>query len=100
MLKFNKAIYLSLLFKFILSARLRNSLSGSDVLLFLEFVNIVFIFDATFIEFKILLYIYLVIISFASYKEYLIFLISFNKFSVVLPGFTCARVFFNFLFRI
>ena len=37
MLSFNKATYLLLLFKFILSKRLSNSLYGSDVLLFPEF---------------------------------------------------------------
>ena len=36
MLRFNRATYLSLLFKFILSVRL-NSLGGADVLPFLEF---------------------------------------------------------------
>ena len=34
MLRFDKATYSSLLFKFILSERLSNSLLGSDVLLF------------------------------------------------------------------
>ena len=37
MLRFDKAIYVSFLLKFILSARLSNSLCGSDVLLFSEF---------------------------------------------------------------
>ena len=46
--------------------------------------------QCTFIEFIILLYTFLVI-SFARYKEYMICLISFSKFSVVLPAFTCAR---------
>ena len=40
MLRFDKAIYLFFLLK---SVRLSNSLSGSDVLLFLGFINIVFI---------------------------------------------------------
>ena len=43
-----------------------------------------------FTEFIILLYTILVV-SFASYEEYMIFLISFSKFSVVLPAFTCPR---------
>ena len=34
MLRFDKATYLSLLFKFILPERLSNNLCGSDVLLF------------------------------------------------------------------
>ena len=34
MLRFDKATYLSLLFKFILSARLSNSFGGSGILLF------------------------------------------------------------------
>ena len=41
MLRFDKARYLLLLFKFILSERLSNSLWKSDVPLFLEFINIV-----------------------------------------------------------
>ena len=44
----------------------------------------------TFIEFIILLYTFLAI-SFAQCKEYMISLISFSKFSDVLPAFTCAR---------
>ena len=42
--RFDKAIYLSFLLKPILSVRLSTSLQGSDVLVFSEFVNIVFIF--------------------------------------------------------
>ena len=42
----------------------------------------------------LLLYTFLVI-SFARYKEYMICLISFSKFSDVLPGFTCARAIGN-----
>ena len=60
MLRFDKATYLSLLFKFVLSESLSNSQSGSDVLLFLEVINIVFILYYTFIEFFILLYTFLV----------------------------------------
>ena len=40
MLRFDKTKYLSLLFKFILSEILSNSLKGSDVLLFSEFTDI------------------------------------------------------------
>ena len=76
-------IYLFLL-KFILSVRLSNSLGGSDVLLFLEFIDIVFTF---------VLYLYQIIksYSFAQYKEYMICLTSCSKFWDVLPAFTCAR---------
>ena len=44
MLGFDKATYITLLFQFTLSIRLINSLSGSDVLLLLKFMNIVSIF--------------------------------------------------------
>ena len=47
-----------------------------------------------FYEFIIMLYTFLVI-SFAQYKEYVICLISCNKFSDVLPAFTCARAIGN-----
>ena len=39
MLWFDKATYLSVLFKFFLPERLSNSLWGSDVLLFSEFID-------------------------------------------------------------
>ena len=89
MLRFDRATYLSFLFKFIFSERFSNSLLGSDVLLFLEFINIVSILFCNFIEFTILLYTFLVI-SFAWYKKYMICLISFSKFSDELTAFTCA----------
>ena len=38
--RFDKATYLSLSFKFILSERLSNNLGTSDVLLFSELINI------------------------------------------------------------
>ena len=41
MLRFDKTTYLSLLLMFTLSEKLSNSLWGSDVLLFPEFMNIV-----------------------------------------------------------
>ena len=85
MLKFDKATYLSLLFKFIVSERLSNSLCASDVLLFSEFTNIVAILFYNFIEFIILLYAFLVIF-FSFYKEYMICPISFSKFSDVLTA--------------
>ena len=76
MLRPDKSTYLSLLFRLIfLSVRLINSLWGSDVLLFSEFINIVSNLFYNFIEFIILLYTFLVI-SFFQYREY---------------TFTCAR---------
>ena len=89
MLSFDKASYLWLLFKFILSVRLSNSLSRLDALLFLEFINIVSILYYKFIELIMLLYTRL-IISFAWCKEYVLWQISFSKFSDLLSAFTCA----------
>ena len=82
MLRFNKATFLLL--------RFITSLSGLDVLLFLELINAVSILYYNFTEFIILLYTFLVI-SFTRYKKYMICHISFNKFSDALPAFTCAR---------
>ena len=90
MLSLDKASYLWLLFKFILSVRLSNSLSRLDALLFLEFINIVSILYYKFIELIMLLYTRL-IISFAWCKEYVLWWISFSKFSDLLSAFTCAR---------
>ena len=89
MLRFDKATYLSLLFNFILSNRLSNSLWGSDVLLFPELINIVSILFYNFVEFTILLYTF-VITSFAQYRFYIICLISFCIFLDAFPAFTCA----------
>ena len=50
MLRFDKATYLSLLFKFILFERLIISLSGSDVSVFIEMINIVSVLYYTFVE--------------------------------------------------
>ena len=86
MLRFATATYLSILFNSILSERLSNSLWGSDVLLFLEFINIVYTLFYNFIEFIKLLYTFLVI-SFFQYKEYMIWK---NSFNLMLPAFTCA----------
>ena len=61
-------IYSSLLVKFILSARLRNNLCRSEVLLFHEFTNIVSILYFIYIEFILLLYTF-VVISLARHKE-------------------------------
>ena len=94
MLTFDKATHLSLLFKFTSSARLSNSIWGSDVLLLSEFINIVSNLFYNFIKLIMLLYSYLVI-SFARYKEYIICMISFGKFSDVLPALTCAKAIGN-----
>ena len=78
MLRFDKATYLSLLFKSILFES--SSLYESNVLLFPEFIDIVSILYYAFTEFIILLCRFLVI-SFAHYKEYIILWILFNTFS-------------------
>ena len=70
--------HFSLLFKFVSSKRLSNSLWGSDGLLFHEFINIVSILFYNFVKLIILLYTFLVI-SFAWYKKYIWFhLLSFQ----------------------
>ena len=79
MLRSDLTTYLSLFIKFILSQRLSNSLWESDVLLFSEFIM-----HYTFVEFIILLYTF-ILVSFAQYNKYTIWLISFNKFSDVQP---------------
>ena len=58
-------------FKFILSERLSTNLCRSEVLLFLEFRNIVSILNHTSIEFILLLYSFLVI-YFVQYKKNII----------------------------
>ena len=55
MLMFDKEIYLSLLFQFILSEILSISLCGSEVLLFFEFMNIASILYYISIEIIVLL---------------------------------------------
>ena len=90
MLRFDKATYLSFFFTFILSKSLSNSLRGSYVLLFSEFINIVSILFYNFIEFTIY-----VAFSLARYKEYFIWWISFSKLSDVLPAFTCVGAISN-----
>ena len=87
------------MFKFLLSIRLRNSLWGSDILMFLEFINIVSILFYNlneFIIYYILLYTSLVI-SFSQYKENTIWQISFGDFPEVLPAFTSASAISNLL---
>ena len=86
----NACKYLSFIFKAILSERLNNSLWGSDVLRFLEFINIVSILFYNFIEFIMLLYTFLVI-YFAWYRKYTICLVSSSKILDELPAFTSAR---------
>ena len=57
MLRFDKVfLYLTLLFKFILSETLSKSLCGLEILLFSEFTNIVYILYYNCIELIILLY--------------------------------------------
>ena len=67
---------------------------GLDTLLFPEFMDIASILFYSFIEFIMLLYTFLVI-YFAQYKEYIIFLISFGMFSYVLPAFTWVSAIVN-----
>ena len=90
-IRFDKATYLQLLLKSILSKKLINSLWESDVLIFSEFINIVSILCYNFFEFIILLHTFLVI-SFTQYRQYIIWRISLNSFSCVLPSFTCTIV--------
>ena len=57
MLRFDKVfLYLTLLFKFILSETLSKSLCGLEILLFSEFTNIVYILYYNCIELIMLLY--------------------------------------------
>ena len=90
MLRFDKATYMSLLFFLILFQRWSNSLWESDVLLFLELINIVSILYYNFIEFIILLYCFFSIL-FSQNRQYGIWRISFDKFWDVIPTFTRAR---------
>ena len=82
MLSFDKTTFLSLLFKLILSVRIK-----CFTILRIHKYGILFY---NFIEFLMSLYTFLVI-SFARYRECRICLISFSKFSDVLPAFTCAK---------
>ena len=94
MVRFDKAIYLCFLLKFVLSVRLSNSPWGSDVLLFSGFINIVstFVLYPYWVHYIVTHYL---VISFAQYKEYMICLISLSKFSDVLPTFICAKTIGN-----
>ena len=88
MLRFDKATYLSFLFKYILSVILSNSLYV--VLLFPEFMNIVSILYYNCFESIILLNTSSVTL-FPQCKEYIIWLTSFCTFTDVIPACTCAR---------
>ena len=92
--RFYKATTLSFTFKFVFSKRFSNSLWGSSILSFSEFISIASLLFYNFIEFIMLLNT-LLVIAFAQYKEYKICLISFSKFSDVLPAFTCASAIGN-----
>ena len=84
------------IFKSILSGRFSNSLCKSDVLLFLEFINVVSILFYSFIELIILLYTFLVIFLLCTKnKGYIIWLILLSKLSDVLPAFSCASAIGN-----
>ena len=94
MLRFDKVTCLLFLY-FILSTRLTNSQWGPTVLLFLELVNMVFIF-------VIYLYWinYIVIFIFSKLicliqRIYITWRISFSKYFCVLPAFTCATAIGN-----
>ena len=82
-------IYHFSLSKDLLICKMSNSLWESDALLFLKLTNKVSILFYNFTEFIILLYTFL-LTSISRYKEHMISLISFSKFSDVLPAFTCA----------
>ena len=95
MQKIYKATYLLLLFGIILSGRLSNCLCRLGVSLFLEFINIVSTLHYNYIKLVMLLYTFLVI-YFSQYKKYIIWMISFSKFSDVLLGFTYSSAISNF----
>ena len=92
MLRFHDAT--SLHFRLILSEILSHSLWGSDVLLFSEFINIVFILFYNFFEFIVLLCASLVTF-FVRYNDDMTCLISFSNFSDVLLDFICQRAIGN-----
>ena len=68
---FDEGTYLSLFFELALSVRLSYNLRGSVVLIFSELINIASILYYIYVEFIVLLYIFLVI-SFSQNKEYMI----------------------------
>ena len=93
MLRFDKAIIFSHILKSNLFVNFNIKTGGSDVWLFSEFINIVYIVYNC-IDLITLLYTFLVI-CFDWYKEQIICLISFNKLSELLSAFTCARAIGN-----
>ena len=88
--RFDNATYLLLLFKFVLSERLSNNIWGSDLLLFLEFINKYSLYIITLLN-SLYSYIHLLVISFVRYKECMIWRSSFSRFTDVLPAFISAR---------
>ena len=79
MLRFDKAIHLSPLLKFVLSV--------NRVIIYMDWIFTIFRIHkySNFMELIILLYTFLVT-SFFRYKEYMVWLISFSKFSDVSPA--------------
>ena len=75
------------MFKYNLSAKLSTDLLGSEVLLFSEFINIVYMLYYIYIELIKLLYTFLAI-SFDRYKEYITLWVSISKCFGVLLAFT------------
>ena len=92
MLRFDKAIYLSLLF----ICKIEEKSMSIRCFAILEFINLASILFYNFIESIMLLYTFLVI-CFPRYKKYVIWGTSISNFSDVLPGFTCARAIGNLL---
>ena len=95
MLRLDKAMCLSLLFKSILSEIFSNSLWKSHILLFVELISIVTILPYKSIKLAILLYTVLVIF-FPWYKEYIIWQILCSSFSSILPAWACASAIGDF----
>ena len=87
-------MYLSFLFKSILSVRLNEPVRVRCFTIFKIHKYSIHFLYYTIIEFIILLYTFLVI-SFDRYKEYINCLTSFNKVSDVLLAFTCVSAFGN-----
>ena len=92
-----KTTHLSLLFKFILSRKLSNSVWGSDVLLFAQFCTI-HKYSIHCVLFFYWIH-YVVVYIFGKFwcliKKYVICMISFSRFSDVLTAFTYARAIGN-----
>lgn len=93
--KTDKAAYLSLLFKYISSVILSISLWRSVILLFWEFIYIVFLLCYNCFEFIILICTFSVI-YFSKNEEDIIWRVSLSKSLDVLPAFTCMSAMWNF----